>query len=42
VTPDVQWQGPPLGPFNARRDASFNALFDRLVGAADKVCTNER
>jgi hypothetical protein len=42
VTPDVQWQGPALGAFDARRDATFNALFDRLVGAGDHVCTNER
>ena len=42
VTPDVQWEGPPLGPFDAARDATFNALFDRLVGPNDKVCTNER
>ena len=42
VTPDVQWQGAPLGPYDAARDATFNALFDRLVGPNDKVCTNER
>jgi hypothetical protein len=42
VTPDVQWQGPPLGAYDAARDAGFNALFDRLVGPRDKVCTNER
>ena len=42
VTPDVQWEGPPLGPFNAARDATYNALFDRIVGRNDKVCTNER
>jgi hypothetical protein len=42
VTPDVQWHGPPLGPYDAMRDAGFNALFDRLVGPNDKVCTNER
>jgi hypothetical protein len=42
VTPDVQWEGEPLGPFDAARDATFNALFDRLVGRDDKVCANER
>jgi hypothetical protein len=42
VTPDVQWEGPALGAYDAARDATFNALFDRLVGRADKVCTNER
>jgi hypothetical protein len=42
VTPDVQWQGPPLGAYDAARDAAFNSLFDRLVGPGDKVCTNER
>jgi hypothetical protein len=42
VTPDVEWQGAPLGPFDAARDATFNGLFDRLVGPSDKVCTNER
>jgi hypothetical protein len=42
VTPDVQWEGLPLGPFDAQRDAAFNALFDGLVGRDDKVCTNER
>ena len=42
VTPDVQWQGPPLGAYDAARDATFNALFDRVVGPNDKVCTNER
>jgi hypothetical protein len=42
VTPDVQWQGPPLGPYDASRDATFNALFDTLVGHDDHVCSNER
>jgi hypothetical protein len=42
VTPDVQWTGPPLGAYDANRDRSFNALFDRLVGPNDKVCVNER
>ncbi len=42
VTPDVQWQGPSLGPYDATQDAAFNSLFDSLVGPADQVCTNER
>ena len=42
VTPDVQWQGPPLGPYDPTRDAAYDALFDRLVGPGDHVCTNER
>jgi hypothetical protein len=42
VTPDVQWVGPPLGPYDPARDSAFNALFDRLVGPNDRVCTNER
>jgi hypothetical protein len=42
VTPDVQWQGPPLGQFDAARDAGFNSLFDTIVGRDDHVCTNER
>ena len=42
VTPDVQWVGRSLGSYDAARDATFNDMFDRLVGAADKVCTRER
>jgi hypothetical protein len=42
VTPDVQWVGPSLGPYNATQDARYNALFDELVGPHDRVCTNER
>jgi hypothetical protein len=42
VTPDVGWVGPTLGPYDPAQDAVYNALFDRLVGSADKVCTNER
>lgn len=42
ATPDVQWEGPPLGRYNAARDAAFNTLFDELVGRSDHVCTNER
>jgi len=42
VTPVVQWEGAGLGRYNAQRDADFNALFDEIVGPADKVCVNER
>jgi hypothetical protein len=42
VTPDVQWVGPSLGAYDPGRDRVFNALFDRLVGPNDKVCTTER
>ena len=42
VTPDVQWVGPGLGPYDPAQDAIYNALFDQLVGPADKVCANER
>ena len=42
VTPDVQWEGPPLGPFDPAQDAAYNALFDRLVGPEDRACANER
>ena len=42
VTPDVQWEGAPLGRYDAEQDASYNTLFDRLIGADDRVCANER
>ena len=42
VTPDVQWEGAPLGRYDAERDASYNTLFDRLIGTDDRVCANER
>ena len=42
VTPDVQWEGAPLGPYNSTQDAVYDALFDSLVGADDRVCTSER
>ena len=42
VTPDVQWEGAPLGPYDSAQDAVYNALFDRLVGADDGVCARER
>ena len=42
VTPDVQWEGAPLGPYDPAQDAGYDALFDRLVGQDDHVCANER
>jgi hypothetical protein len=42
VTPDVQWVGPGLGPYNPTQDQLYNARFDALVGPNDKVCANER
>jgi hypothetical protein len=42
VTPDVQWEAAPLGPYNSTQDAVYDALFDSLVGADDRVCTSER
>ena len=42
VTPDVQWEGAPLGRYDAEQDTSYNTLFDRLIGADDRVCANER
>ena len=42
VTPVLQWEGAALGRYNAKQDATFNALFDKLVGPDDKVCVPER
>jgi hypothetical protein len=42
VTPDVQWVGPALGAYAPAQDSAYNALFDRLVGPGDRVCSNER
>ena len=42
VTPVVQWEGAGLTRYDAAQDHTFNALFDRLVGPADGVCTRER
>ena len=42
VTPVLQWEGKALGAYDARQDAVFNALFDKLVGPNDKVCVPER
>ena len=42
VTPVIRWEGAGLGSYDAAHDAVYNRLFDRIVGADDKVCTNER
>jgi hypothetical protein len=42
VTPVLQWDGAALGPYDAQRDAVYDALFDKLVGSDDKVCVPER
>jgi hypothetical protein len=42
VTPVIQWEGASLGAYDAKQDAVFNALFDRIVGPDDRVCVPER
>ena len=41
VTPVVQWESAPLGPYDRARDATFNALFDTFLGG-DPACAKER
>jgi hypothetical protein len=41
VTPDVEWQGAGLGPYNRARDAAFNTRFDQLL-SGDRICAPER
>jgi hypothetical protein len=41
LTPDVQWEGAGLGPYDPAGDASLNASFDRLL-AGDRSCASER
>jgi hypothetical protein len=41
VTPDVQWEGVALGPYDPEADRAFNSLFDSLL-AGDNVCKPER
>jgi hypothetical protein len=41
VTPDVQWEGAALGPYDPGADRTFDALFDSILGA-DKACAAER
>ena len=42
VTPVVQWEGRSLGRYDPQLDASFNALFDQVVGPDDRECVPER
>jgi hypothetical protein len=42
VTPVLQWEGPALGRYDPQQDATYNALFDKIVGPDDKVCVPER
>jgi len=42
VTPIAWWEGAGLHRYEPSADAAFNGLFDRLVGAADNVCSRER
>jgi hypothetical protein len=41
VTPDVEWEGEGLGPYDAAADARANAIFDSLM-AGDARCARER
>jgi hypothetical protein len=41
VTPDVQWEGAALGPYDPEADRSFDALFDSILGS-DAACRTER
>jgi hypothetical protein len=42
VTPVLQWEGAGLGHYDRQQDATFNTLFDTIVGPDDKVCLLER
>jgi len=41
VTPDVEWEGAALGPYDPDADRAFNSLFDSILGA-DNACKAER
>lgn len=41
VTPDIQWEGAALGPYDAAADRAYNTLFDSIF-AGDAVCRSER
>lgn len=41
VTPDIQWEGAALGPYDPEADRAFNELFDSLLGG-DDACKAER
>ena len=42
VTPVIAWEGRGLDGYDGSIDATYNELFDRLVGSEDRVCRNER
>jgi hypothetical protein len=41
VTPDVEWEGAALGPYDPDADRAFNSLFDSIL-SGDNVCKAER
>lgn len=41
LTPDVQWEGAALGPFDPGADERLNRVFDALL-AGDRACAGER
>ncbi|HEY5871748.1 MAG TPA: hypothetical protein VIT46_00805, partial [Gaiellaceae bacterium] len=41
VTPDIQWEGAALGPYDPAADRALNTLFDSLL-TGDNVCKPER
>ena len=41
VTPDVQWIGPGLGPYNPTQEPTYQARGDQLISPNDHACANE-
>lgn len=41
VTPDIQWEGAALGPYDPEADKPFDLLFDSILGQ-DPACRAER
>ena len=41
VTPVIQWEGRALDSYDPARDATYNSLFDGVLGA-DEACKSER
>ena len=41
LTPDIQWEGAALGPYDREVDSVFDKLFDSFLGG-DNVCRAER
>jgi hypothetical protein len=41
LTPDVEWVGAGLGPYDPAKDAAFNSIFDKLL-PGDRSCASER